>query len=108
MPWQGSDMPLRSGARLLCAAEVTAIRAGRRLYSTDTIDASATVNTIMCHTAMLQPAELLALDQIGERSFGICARAGVHYQQALDLLSELGMAGLDGAPESIPAGGPGR
>ncbi len=108
MPWQGSDMPLRAGARPLCAAEVTAIRAGRRLYSTDTIDANATVNTIMCHTAMLQPAELLALDQIGERSFGICARAGVHYQQALDLLSELGMAGLDGALESITAGGPGR
>jgi hypothetical protein len=101
-------MPLRAGARPLCAAEVTAIRAGRRLYSADTMDANATVNTVLCHTAMLQPAELLALGQIGERSFGICARAGVHYQQALDLLSDLRMAALDGAQESIPADGPGR
>jgi hypothetical protein len=68
---------------------MTAIWAGRRLYQTGIIDADATVNTILCHTASLQPRELLSLDQIGDRSFGICARAGVLYQQALDLLSEL-------------------
>jgi hypothetical protein len=85
----GSDTPLRAGARPLCAAEMTAIGAGRRLYNAGAIGAHATVNTILCYTAILLPRELLALDQIGDRSFGICARAGVLYQQALDLLSEL-------------------
>jgi hypothetical protein len=81
---------MKSGAaRPLCVAEITAIGAGRRLYNARAIGADATVNTILCHTASLQPRELLALDQIGERSFGICARAGVLYQQAVDLLSEL-------------------
>jgi hypothetical protein len=89
MPRQASDTLLRSGARPLCAAEVTAIHVGRRLYNTDVIGANATVNTALCHTEILQPQELLALDQIGDRSFGICARAGVLYQQAVDLLSEL-------------------
>ncbi len=63
--------------------------AGRRLYRMDAIGAGATVNTILCYTAILEPLERLALDQIGARSFGICARAGMLYQQALDLLSEL-------------------
>jgi hypothetical protein len=89
MPQQAIDTPLRAGARLLCAAEITAISAGRRLYRTGTIGANATVNTILCYTAVLQPQEQLALDQIGDRSFGICARAGMLYQQASDLLSEL-------------------
>jgi hypothetical protein len=88
MPQQVSDAPLR-GLRSLSAAEITAIGAGRRLYSADAIGANATVNTILCHTALLQPRELQVLDQVGDRSFGICARAGVLYQQALDLLSEL-------------------
>jgi hypothetical protein len=89
MPRQSSDRLLRAGARPLCAAEITAIGVGRRLYRTDTIGAGATLNTILCYTAILEPQELQALDQIGDRSFGICARAGVLYQQALDLLSEL-------------------
>jgi hypothetical protein len=89
MSLQVSDKPLHAGARPLCPAEITAIWAGRRLYKADTIGANATVNTILCHKAILQPWELLALDQIGDRSFGICARAGVLHQQALDLLSEL-------------------
>jgi len=80
---------LRAGGRPLSKAEITAVSAGRRLYDSGTIDASATVNTILCYTALLQPRELLALDEIGDRSFGICARAGSLYQQALDLLSEL-------------------
>jgi hypothetical protein len=86
---QVNALPLRAGARPLCTAEITAVLAGRRLYSNDIIGTSATVNTILCHTAALQPRERLALDQIGDRSFGICARAGMLYQQALDLLSEL-------------------
>ena len=89
MPLQASERPLHAGARPLSGAEITAICAGRRLYVAGTIDASATVNTILCHTARLQPQELLALGQIGVRSFGICARAGMLYQQAADLLSEL-------------------
>lgn len=89
MPVHASETPLHAGARPLCEAEITAVCAGRRLYEAGTIDASATVNTILCYTAVLQPPELLALDQIGSRSFGICARAGSLYQQALDLLSEL-------------------
>ena len=88
MPQQVSDTALH-GVRPLSAAEITAISAGRRLYSAGVIGANATVNTILCHTAILQPRELQALDQIADRSFGICARAGVLYQQALDLLSEL-------------------
>jgi hypothetical protein len=86
----------RSGERLdpvstrpLLAAEVTAINAGRRLYRSLALSAEATVNTVLCHTAELEPAELAALQQIGERSFGICARAGVLYQQAADLLADL-------------------
>jgi len=47
------------------------------------------VNTIMCHTGELEPSEAEALRAIGERSFGICARAGVLYQQAAELLAEL-------------------
>ncbi len=89
MPVQASGTPLRAGGRPLSKAEITAVSAGRRLYDSGTIDASATVNTILCYTALLQPRELLALDEIGDRSFGICARAGSLYQQALDLLSEL-------------------
>ena len=66
MPQQASDTPLRGGVRPLSAAEVTAVSAGRRLYSADAIGPNATVNTILCHTALLQPRELHALDQIGE------------------------------------------
>jgi len=84
-----SDVPLHAGSRPLSAAEATAISAGRRLYRTSVIGGNATVNTILCHTASLEPQERLALGQIGDRSFGICARAGMLYQQALDLLSEL-------------------
>jgi hypothetical protein len=75
--------------RPLRAAEITAIGAGRRLYDSQIISAEATVNTIMCHTAQLEPPEIQALGEIGERSFGICARAGVLYQQAAELLAEL-------------------
>jgi len=75
--------------RPLLAAEVTAINAGRRLYRSSALSAETTVNTVLCHTADLEPAELAALQQIGERSFGICARAGVLYQQAADLLADL-------------------
>lgn len=81
-PQPGSTRPLR-------AAEVTAIAAGRRLYRTEVIGPDATVNTILSHDGALQPAEQQALQQIGARSFGICAAAGVHYQQAADLLAEL-------------------
>jgi hypothetical protein len=87
---QDSDAPPASSrSRPLRAAEITAIGAGRRLYQDETIGSDATVNTILGHTTALDPAELQALSLIGERSFGICARAGVHYQQAADLLSEL-------------------
>jgi hypothetical protein len=89
MSQQVSEMPLCSRARPLSAAEITAMETGRRLYKTDTIGVNATVNTILFHTSALQGQERLALDEIGERSFGICARAGMLYQQALDLLSEL-------------------
>ena len=89
MSQQVSEMPLCSRARPLSTAEITAMDAGRRLYKTDTIGVNATVNTILFHTSALQGRERLALDEIGERSFGICARAGMLYQQALDLLSEL-------------------
>jgi hypothetical protein len=85
----GSGSPARAAVRPLRAAEITAIDAGRRLYQTDVLGANATVNTILCFTSALEPRELLALEQIGARSFGICARAGVLYQQAADLLSEL-------------------
>ena len=77
------------GARPLRGAEITAIGAGRRLFHSQLISSDATVNTILFHTAELEPAELQALLDIGERSFGICARAGVLYQQAAELLSEL-------------------
>lgn len=77
------------GVRPLRAAEITAIGAGRRLYHSQIISAEATVNTILGHTAQLEPPEIQALFEIGERSFGICARAGVLYQQAADLLAEL-------------------
>lgn len=80
---------MQTSARPLRAAEITAIGAGRRLYRADTIGTDTTVNTILRHTDALESSELDALQQIGERSFGICARAGVHYQQAADLLSEL-------------------
>ena len=75
--------------RKLLAGEVTAINAGRRLYRSSALSAETTVNTVLCHTADLEPTELAALQQIGERSFGICARAGVLYQQAADLLADL-------------------
>jgi hypothetical protein len=75
--------------RVLRAAELTAIGAGRRLYRSEIIGPDATVNTILFHARELEADELRALDQIGERSFGICARAGVLYQQAADLLAEL-------------------
>jgi hypothetical protein len=88
-PAQCDATPLPGGTRPLRAAEVTAIGAGRRLYRTEVIGPDATVNTILCHARALQPLEEQALQQIGERSFGICARAGVHYQQAADLLAEL-------------------
>lgn len=80
---------LPAPSRPLRAAEITAISAGRRLYCADVIGAQATVNTILCLRPALEPAELTALQQIGDRSFGICARAGVLYQQAADLLAEL-------------------
>jgi hypothetical protein len=86
---QGCAAPEPSVTRPLRAAEVTAIWAGRRLYRGNAISAEATVNTILGHVAELETAELEALQQIGERSFGICARAGVLYQQAADLLAEL-------------------
>ena len=69
MPQLASDAPLRGGVRPLSAAEVTAVSAGRRLYRADAIGPNATVNTILCHTALLQPRELHALDQIGDRGF---------------------------------------
>jgi hypothetical protein len=86
---EDSDPLLPAGARPLRGAELTAIGAGRRLYHDETIGADATVNTILCHTDALTSREQQALRQIGERSFGICARAGALYQQAADLLSEL-------------------
>jgi hypothetical protein len=76
-------------ARPLLAAEVTAIGVGRRLYNDGTIGSDATVLTVLNCTEALLPPELWALQEIGERSFGICARAGVLYQQAADLLSDL-------------------
>jgi hypothetical protein len=75
--------------RPLRTAEITAIGAGRRLYRAETIGSDATVNTILGFITALNPAELQALRSIGERSFGICARAGVLYQQAADLLAQL-------------------
>ncbi|MEP7025159.1 MAG: hypothetical protein ABJB47_15465 [Actinomycetota bacterium] len=45
--------------------------------------------TFLSHLPALQPAELRALHEIGERSFGICTRAGVFYQQAGELLADL-------------------
>lgn len=83
------DKPQPTVTRPLRAAEVTAIGAGRRLYRSNTIGPDATVNTILGHVPALEPVELQALRQIGDRSFGICARAGVLYQQAADLLGEL-------------------
>jgi hypothetical protein len=85
---QDREAPIAS-VRPLRAAEITAIGAGRRLYQAETIGSDATVNTILGYIAALDPAELQALQVIGDRSFGICARAGVHYQQAADLLSQL-------------------
>lgn len=81
------------GVRPLRGAEITAIGAGRRLYHSQIISAEATVNTILCHTSQLEPPEIQALFEIGERSFGICARAGVLYQQAAELLAELHESG---------------
>jgi hypothetical protein len=86
---QDSDEPPPGLARPLRAAEITAMSAGRRLYRAETISSDATVNTILGFISALDPAELRALRLIGERSFGICARAGVLYQQAADLLAEL-------------------
>jgi hypothetical protein len=74
---------------VLRAAELTAIGAGRRLYRSEIIGTEATVNTILRYAHALEQPELQALEAIGERSFGICARAGVLYQQAADLLAEL-------------------
>jgi hypothetical protein len=87
LPADCPQPPVRT--RPLRAAEITAIGAGRRLYVADVIGAQATVNTILCLRPQLEPAELAALQQIGERSFGICARAGMLHQQASDLLAEL-------------------
>lgn len=86
---QGGGRPPPGGVRPLRAAEVTAIAAGRRLFRAETIGPDATVNTILFYIPDLEPPELQALGQLGERSFGICARAGVLYQQAADLLAEL-------------------
>ncbi len=88
---QRSEAP--PGSRPLRRAEITAIGAGRRLYHSQIISAEATVNTILCHTAQLEPPEIQALFEIGERSFGICARAGVLYQQAAELLAKLHESG---------------
>lgn len=85
----GCDVRPAPVNRVLRAAELTAIGAGRRLYRNEIIGPEATVNTILCHAHALEEGELQALQQIGERSFGICARAGVLYQQAADLLAEL-------------------
>jgi hypothetical protein len=93
--WEDDDEPApvatatAPASRPLRAAEITAIGAGRRLYRTEIIGPDATVNTILCFTAALEPAELAAMSEIGERSFGICARAGALYQQAADLLADL-------------------
>jgi len=78
-----------TGTRPLRAAEITAIGAGRRLYKAEIIGPDATVNTILIHTPSLEAPEVKALGQIGERSFGICARAGALYQQAAELLAQL-------------------
>ena len=83
------EIPAPSSTRPLLAAEITAINTGRRLFRSSALSAEATVNTVLCLTAELEPAEAAALTQIGERSFGICARAGVLYQQAADLLADL-------------------
>jgi hypothetical protein len=92
-PRPGTTRPgserLPGGTRPLRAAEITAIGAGRRLYRVEIIGADATVNTILRYKGSLEPGEIEALSKIGERSFGICARAGVLYQQAADLLLEL-------------------
>jgi hypothetical protein len=76
-------------SRPLLAAEITAIGVGRRLYNAGTIGPDTTVLTVLNCTETLLPPEAQALSDIGERSFGICARAGVLYQQAADLLSDL-------------------
>jgi hypothetical protein len=83
------DMSKPCLSRPLLAAEITAIGAGRRLYTVGTVGPDASVLTVLNCTEALTPAELRALDEIGERSFGICARAGILYQQAADLLSGL-------------------
>ena len=84
-----SDMSKPGLSRPLLAAEITAIGVGRRLYNDGIIGSDATVLTVLSRTEALLPPELQALHDIGERSFGICARAGVLYQQAADLLSDL-------------------
>ena len=84
-----SGAPAPGLSRPLLAAEITAIGVGRRLYTGGAIGPDATVLTVMNCTEALLPAELQALREIGERSFGICARAGILYQQAADLLSDL-------------------
>jgi hypothetical protein len=84
-----SDTSRPGLSRPLLAAEITAIGAGRRLYTDGTIGSGGTVLTVMNRTEALLPAELQALEEIGERSFGICARAGVLYQQAAELLADL-------------------
>jgi hypothetical protein len=76
-------------SRPLLAAEITAIGVGRRLYNDGTLGSGATALTVLNCTEALLPPELRALDEIGERSFGICARAGILYQQAADLLADL-------------------
>jgi hypothetical protein len=83
----GTSRPALS--RPLLAAEITAIGVGRRLYNEGTLGSDATVQTVLNCTEALLPPELLALDEIGERSFGICARAGILYQQAAELLADL-------------------
>lgn len=87
--WQVCGTPPPESPRPLRAAEITAIGVGRRLYTNGTIGSDATVLTVLNRTEDLLPPELLALAEIGERSFGICARAGILYQQAADLLSDL-------------------
>jgi hypothetical protein len=81
--------PPPPAGRVLRAAELAAIGAGRRLYRSQIIGHDATASTIVSSAHLLEQTELHALDQLGERSFGICARAGVLYQQAADLLAEL-------------------
>jgi hypothetical protein len=76
-------------SRPLLAAEITAIGVGRRLYNDGQLGSDATVLSVLNCTEALLPPELQALDEIGERSFGICARAGILYQQAAELLADL-------------------